>query len=114
AGPVLPTSRFGAPMSVFTGGLGQSPAATQSGSPQIGRAACRDTVEFAVDACGVTLMVKFAEALTARPVGTGQVTVWPAIVQPAAVLMVRPAGTASVTVAAAVVAAVPVFVTVMT
>ena len=51
-------------------------------------------------------------ALTARPAGIVQVTVWPAAVQPAGnVPIVRPAGIVSVIVATAVVAAVPVFCT---
>ena len=91
-------------MSVFTGGLGQSPTAAQSGSPPPLTLATLVTVVFAVDACGVTLTVKLAVLFGAvfdRPVGTVQVTVWPAIVQPAAALIVRPVGTVSVTVAGA-------------
>ena len=101
-------------MSVSTGGLSQSPTATQSGSPPPVTLAVLVTVLPAVEACGVTLIVKLTDAPTAKPTGTAQVTVWPTIVQPVAVLIVRPVGTTSVTVAAAVVAAVPVLVTVTT
>jgi hypothetical protein len=62
------------------------------------------------DAVGVTGMMNAVVALIARPLGTVQVTVWPAAVQPAgSVPMVRPVGIVSVIVAVAVVAAVPVF-----
>ena len=70
------------------------------------------TAGLAAAAVGVTGIVNALVALTARPAGIVQVTVWPAAVQPAGnVPIVRPAGIVSVIVATAVVAAVPVFCT---
>ena len=57
-------------------------------------------------------MMKLEVALTAKPAGIVQVTVWPAAVQPAGnVPMVKPVGIVSVIVETAVVAALPVFCT---
>jgi hypothetical protein len=89
--------------------LVQRDAAGQPGSPPPLTVAVF-TAGDAADAVGVTGMMNAVVALIARPLGTVQVTVWPAAVQPAgSVPMVRPVGIVSVIVAVAVVAAVPVF-----
>ena len=91
--------------------LVQCAAAGQVGSPPPVTVAVF-TAGDAAAAVGVTGMMKLVVALTAKPAGIVQVTVWPAAVQPAGkVPMVKPVGIVSVIVLTAVVAAVPVFCT---
>jgi hypothetical protein len=91
--------------------LVQRAAAGQPGSPPPLTVAVFTAGEAAA-AVAVIGMMKLVVALTARPAGIVQVTVWPAAVQPAGnVPMVRPVGIVSVIVDTAVVAAVPVFCT---
>ena len=89
--------------------LVQRAAAGQPGSPPPVTVAVFTAGEAAA-AVGVIGTMKLVVALTARPAGMVQVTVWPAAVQPAGkVPMVRPVGIVSVMVLTAVVATVPVF-----
>ena len=91
--------------------LVQRAAAGQVGSPPPVTVAVF-TAGDAAAAVGVIGMMKLVVALTAKPAGIVQVTVWPAAVQPAGkVPMVRPVGIVSVMVLTAVVAALPVFCT---
>ena len=91
--------------------LVQCAAAGQVGSPPPDTVAVF-TAGDAAAAVGVIGMMKLVVALTAKPAGIVQVTVWPAAVQPAGnVPMVRPVGIVSVMVLTAVVAALPVFCT---
>ena len=91
--------------------LVQCAAAGQVGSPPPVTVAVFTAGDAAADV-GVIGMMKLVVALTARPAGIVQVTVWPAAVQPAGkVPMVRPVGIVSVIVLTAVVAALPVFCT---
>ncbi len=89
--------------------LVQCAAAGQVGSPPPVTVAVFTTGDAAA-IVGVIGMMKLVVALTARPAGIVQVTVWPAAVQPAGnVPMVKPVGIVSVIVLTAVVAALPVF-----
>ena len=89
--------------------LVQCAAAGQVGSPPPETVAVLVTLGCAA-AVGVTGNTNDVLLPAARPAAIVQVTVWPALVQPAgSVPMVRPVGIVSVMVLAAVVAAVPVF-----